>query len=107
MMRLSKKEFDRAKHYLNMGKPASEVAIICNISIRQVRRIKEAETWDNWPYILAKAQFGYMTPEYKIYLKRRGLPITRTGFNTEIKKTPVVYIHIVNKPWWKRLFKVK
>lgn len=75
-MKLTQKEFDRAMHHIKSGRTTAEVAYICKISERMVQRIKEAGTWERWPYIVAKATHGYNTPEYKLYLKRRHLPLT-------------------------------
>jgi len=75
-MQVSRKDFDRAITHINMGRSTKDVAYICKISERQVQRIKEAGTWERWPYIVAKPTHGYNTPEYKAYLKRRGLPLT-------------------------------
>ena len=74
-MKLTQKQFDRAMTYVHQGRSTAEVAALCNVSERVVQRIKKAGTWDRWPYIVAKTTHGYMTPEYKLYLKRRGLPI--------------------------------
>jgi len=52
------------------------IAVETGVSARQVHRVKEAGTWERWPYIQAKIKCGYNTPEYKAYLKRRGLPLT-------------------------------
>lgn len=52
------------------------IAVETGVSVRQVNRVKEAGTWERWPYIQAKIKHGYNTPEYKTYLKRRGLPLT-------------------------------
>lgn len=67
----------------------AEIAAHFNISVRQVKRIKEAGVWERWPYIVAKTTYGYNTPEYKRYLKRRGLPLV-----PQVKK--VTYITISN-----------
>lgn len=75
-MKLTEDQFNRAAQHINMGRTTSEVAYICKISERMVQRVKEAGTWQRWPYIVAKATHGYNTPEYKRYLKRRGLPLT-------------------------------
>ncbi len=66
-----------------------EIAKHFGISVRQVKRIKEAGTWERWPYIQAKTTHGLGTPEYKAYLKRRGLPLV-----PQVKK--VTYITITN-----------
>lgn len=60
---------------LEQGKKVAEIAVKHHISQRQVHRVKEAGTWERWPYIVAKVTYGYRTPEYKLYLKRRGLPL--------------------------------
>jgi len=75
-MKLTEDQFNRAAQHINMGRTTSEVAYICKISERMVQRVKEAGTWQRWPYIVAKATHGYNTPEYRLYLKRRGLPLT-------------------------------
>jgi hypothetical protein len=75
-MKLTEKEFSRVATYIKQGRKTAEVAQLCNISERMVQRVREAGTWDRWPYIVAKATHGYNTPEYKLYLKRRGLPLT-------------------------------
>lgn len=104
-MKLTQKEFERATHHINMGRSTSEVAYICKISERMVQRIKEAGTWDRWPYTVAKATHGYMTPEYKLYLKRRHLPLTPPAksvskSNWVPKKT---LEPAPRKSWWRRL----
>ena len=75
-MRISKTQFYDVMQDLIAGRNVKETAIAHLLSERQVRRIKEAGTWERWPYIVAKATHGYNTPEYKAYLKRRGLPLT-------------------------------
>lgn len=74
-MKISKTQFDFVTEDLAAGRNIKETAIAHLLSERQVQRIKEAGTWDRWPYIVAKATHGYNTPEYKLYLKRRGLPL--------------------------------
>lgn len=74
-MKISKTQFDFVTEDLAAGRSIKETAIAHLLSERQVQRIKEAGTWDRWPYIVAKATHGYNTPEYKLYLKRRGLPL--------------------------------
>ena len=75
-MKISKTQFDFVTEDLTAGRNIKETAIAHLLSERQVQRIKEAGTWERWPYIVAKATHGYNTPEYKQYLKRRGLPLT-------------------------------
>lgn len=106
-MGITELQFNRVITHLNQGRTVNDVAFLNNLSERQVRRIKEAGTWENWPYIVAKTTHGYMTPEYKQYLNRRGLPLMRRVSMENPSKEPVVYIHITNKPWWKRLLRVK
>lgn len=74
-MKLSKNQFDFVMQDIRAGRSVKDTAIAHLMSERQVQRIKEAGTWDRWPYIAAKARYGYDTPEYKAYLKRRGLPL--------------------------------
>lgn len=75
-MQISKAKFDEVMGDINAGLSIKVTAQNCRISERQVQRIKEATTWERWPYIVAKATHGYNTPEYKQYLKRRKLPLT-------------------------------
>lgn len=75
-MKISKTQFDFVTEDLAAGRNIKETAIAHLLSERQVQRIKEAGTWERWPYIVAKATHGYNTPEYKLYLKRRKLPLT-------------------------------
>ncbi len=75
MKKLDKKLFYMIISDLNEGISIKDIAAYWLVSESQVRRIKEAGTWDRWPYMVAKSQHGYMTPEYKAYLKRRKLPI--------------------------------
>lgn len=100
-MKITEKDFDRAITHIKMGRSTKVVAYICKISERQVQRIKEAGTWERWPYIVAKTKHGYMTPEYKLYLKRRHLPIFPVPKSVwapkrDLEPTP-------KKPWWRRL----
>jgi hypothetical protein len=105
-MKLTQKEFDRAVHHINSGRTTAEVAYICKISERMVQRIKEAGTWERWPYIVAKATHGYNTPEYKLYLKRRHLPLTPPA-KTAVPKSNWVPKRDLEpapkKSWWRRL----
>lgn len=75
-MQISKAKFDEVMGDIHAGLSIKATAENCKISERQVQRIKEATTWERWPYIVAKATHGYNTPEYKLYLKRRKLPLT-------------------------------
>lgn len=77
-MQVTKEKFDMVMHWVKYGSTTPTIALKCKVSERQVQRIREAGTWDKWPYILAKTTHGYMTPEYKAYLKRRGLPLRYT-----------------------------
>ncbi len=89
-MRLTEDQFNRVAQHISMGRTTSEVAYICKISERMVQRVKEAGTWQRWPYIVAKATHGYNTPEYRQYLKRRGLPLTiptKTGGSQTVSVT--------------------
>lgn len=77
-MRLSQEQFDLILADIVMY-PEATTAMIAEqnkVSERMVQRVKEAGSWQRWPWIQAKATHGYMTPEYKTYLKRRGLPLT-------------------------------
>jgi len=74
-MKISRTQFDFVLEDLQAGRNTKETAIAHLMSERMVQRIKEAGTWERWPYIVAKATHGYNTPEYKQYLKRRGLPL--------------------------------
>lgn len=74
-MKISRTQFDFVIEDLQAGRNTKETAIAHLMSERMVQRIKEAGTWERWPYIVAKATHGYNTPEYKAYLKRRGLPL--------------------------------
>ena len=77
------------------GMKSKEIAAYFSISERQLRYIKEAGTWERWPYIQAKIKWGYNTPEYKLYLKRRGLPLTPPA---KIQVAPrEQYLHQVQK----------
>ena len=109
-MQVSKKDFDRAMTHINMGRSTKDVAYICKISERQVQRIKEAGTWDRWPYIVAKTTHGLNTPEYKAYLKRRGLPFTPPARNKVVSKpvrvSKVILEPVQKKPWWRKLLGV-
>ena len=76
-MQINRENFNKVitfKHQASMT--TAELAQYFDISERQVQRIMEAGTWERWPYIQAKIKHGYNTPEYKTYLKRRGLPLT-------------------------------
>lgn len=76
-MKLERKIFDKVITFSKQSDMSTaEIAKYFNISERMVQRVREAGTWDRWPYIVAKATHGYNTPEYKLYLKRRGLPLT-------------------------------
>lgn len=77
-MQITKDKFDKVIFLLNQEWTCAAIANDLRMSERQVQRIREAGTWDKWPYILAKSTHGYMTPEYKAYLKRRGLPLRYT-----------------------------
>jgi len=75
-MNVSRAQFEFVMQELTAGRSVKDVAIAHIMSERQVHRIKEAGTWGRWPYIVAKTKHGYNTPEYRKYLKRRGLPLT-------------------------------
>lgn len=76
-MQINEKNFKKISNFLNQsGMKTAEIAKYFSISERAVQRIKEAGTWERWPYIQAKARYGYQTPEYKAHLKRKGLPLT-------------------------------
>jgi hypothetical protein len=75
-MKLTENQFDRIAYHIKMGRTIADVAYVCKVSERVVLRVREAGTWERWPYIVAKATHGYNTPEYHAYLKRRGLPAT-------------------------------
>lgn len=70
------------------------------VSERTVERVLEAGSWERWPYIMAKARFGYQTPEYKAHLKRKGLPITPPAKKQIIHKgrTPGMTVYNATKP---------
>lgn len=110
-MKLTKLQFDRIillsrRSDLHTTK---EIAEFVGISERMVQRAREAGTWARWPYIVAKTTHGYNTPEYKTYLKRRGLPLTppakrvvpnSTRVPSESKLEPTT---VPKKSWWRRL----
>lgn len=100
-MQLSRSKFEEVKKNLDNGAGIAASALSSRISERQVQRIKEAGTWDRWPYIVAKATHGYNTPEYKQYLKRRGLPLTippkHHGDATKVN-VPQPWVAPVEKP---------
>jgi hypothetical protein len=75
-MNVSRTQFEFVMQELTAGRSVKDVAIAHLMSERQVQRIREAGNWGRWPYIVAKTRHGYNTPEYKKYLKRRGLPLT-------------------------------
>jgi len=75
-MNVSRTQFEFVMQELTAGRSVKDVAIAHLMSERQVQRIREAGNWGRWPYIVAKTKHGYNTPEYKKYLKRRGLPLT-------------------------------
>jgi hypothetical protein len=105
-MKLAEKDFNRAATYIKQGRKTAEVAQLCNISERMVQRVREAGTWDRWPYIVAKATHGYNTPEYKLYLKRRGLPLTPPKNVPVPKGRWVPKQELEPEPkrsWWRRL----
>lgn len=75
-MKITKGQFDSITASLSNGLTAKQAAQKAGTSDRIAQRVREAGTWERWPYIVAKATHGYNTPEYKTYLKRRGLPLT-------------------------------
>lgn len=95
-MKLTQKQFDRAMTYVHQGRSTAEVAALCNVSERVVQRVREAGSWERWPYIVAKTTHGYGTPEYRLYLKRRGLPLTppsKMRAAPRVRKQPAVLNH--------------
>ena len=108
-MKLAEKDFNRAATYIKQGRKTAEVAQLCNISERMVQRVREAGTWDRWPYIVAKATHGYNTPEYKLYLKRRGLPLTPPAKHyghvgvVEKRQPWGAPVEMPKRSWWRRL----
>lgn len=110
-MQINKANFNKVIAFTKQsGMTTPEIAKYFSISERQVQRIKEAGTWDRWPYIQAKVRFGYNTPEYKQYLKRRGLPLIPPAKNKVVSKpirVPKTTLEPVQKkPWWRRLLGV-
>lgn len=102
-MKVTKDVFNSVLVMSANGGTTQGLAARFGLSERVIRRIKEAKTWNRWPYIQAKAKWGYMTPEYKRYLKRRGLPLVPP--KQEPSTYRVTYHMMVKKPWWKRWFK--
>ena len=109
-MKLTQGQFNRIIHHSKGNWTTQDIATTCNVSERVVQRVKEAGTWERWPYIVAKTTHGYNTPEYKLYLKRRGLPLTPppkrvvpnpTRVPRESKMEPTT---VPQKSWWRRLF---
>lgn len=76
MSAITQSQFEFVAEELRAGRPIKEAAIAHVLSERTVRRIREAGTWERWPYMQAKAQHGYMTPEYRAALKAQGLPLS-------------------------------
>lgn len=110
-MTLTQDKFNRILMFAS-NHSTVETAKFFKISDRQVQRIKEAGTWERWPYIQAKVSCGYMTPEYKLYLKRRGLPITPPAKTVIIRKekasaSTIYALKATAQPekrsWWRRL----
>ena len=90
----------------SFGAKTTVIASRFGVSNRQVQRIKEAGSWERWPYILAKANLGLNTPEYKAYLRKKGLPLTPPPKQTEYYTTGIYLENIDNEPkksWWRRL----
>lgn len=75
-MKVTPTIFGKVLGDLSSGKPVAMVADHYKLNEKTVRYIKQAGTWERWPYYQARKRFGYNTPEYKAYLKRRGLPLT-------------------------------
>lgn len=110
-MQINKDNFKKVIAFTKQsGMTTPEIAIYFGISERQVQRIKEAGTWERWPYIQAKVSCGYNTPEYKAYLKRRGLPLTPPSKDRVVSKPIRVPKPSLEpeqkKPWWRRLLGV-
>ena len=112
-MKLTQTQFRAVMHDVTKGATTSQLSNKHKLSERVVQRIKEAGTWDRWPYIVAKTTHGYMTPEYKLYLKRRGLPITPPAKSHKMYINPKhpdsdSMVFDLQKPaskksWWRRL----
>lgn len=73
-MSVTEDKFNRVMDATRLGVERHIILLENDISERILQRIKEAGTWERWPYIQAKSKHGYQTPEYYAYLKRRGLP---------------------------------
>lgn len=104
-MIVNKKDFEYIMRMLRSNTP-KQLAEKTTYSERVIQRIREAGTWDRWPYIVAKTTHGYMTPEYKLYLKRRGLPITparREVTTTTTTRKQTVTVTVTKKSWLQRL----
>lgn len=104
-MKLTQAQFAAVMHDVSKNATTKQLSNKHNLSDRMIQRIKEAGTWDRWPYIVAKATHGYMTPEYKLYLKRRHLPLTPPAksvskYNWVPKNT---LEPAPRKSWWRRL----
>lgn len=95
---------------LQDGRKADEVALVHVVSVRTVYSVREAGSWERWPYIMMKKRHGYMTPEYKKGLERAGLPLkapakptgtitykVKNGVPTKKLKKPSLFQGIINK----------
>lgn len=76
MAMMEKRVFKGIIDDLRDGMKPKDIAAFWKVSTRLVYLVKEAGSWERYPYMIAKKQHGYMTPEYKAYLKRRKLPVT-------------------------------
>lgn len=75
-MKIDRWTFTKINELLNDGISVATIANNMGINEKTVRYIKQAGTWERWPYYQARKRYGYNTPEYRAYLKRRGLPLT-------------------------------
>lgn len=73
---MTEDKFNEIQIALHAGESVKDIAFVHKVSETMVKRVREAKTWARWPYILAKAHYGYQTPEYYDHLKRRRLPKT-------------------------------
>lgn len=69
-------KFNEIQIALHAGEKVKDIAAVYKVSETIVKRVRAAKIWDRWPYVVAKAHYGYQTPEYYDYLKRRHLPKT-------------------------------
>lgn len=108
---LTEKQFNEIYHSTTVMR-TEKVMQLHRVSERTVNRVKEAVTWERWPYIVAKSQHGYRTPEYYAYLKRRKLPTKMPAKPVVIPRQPIGDTKLYRVPtktttvhkltWWQR-----